>query len=164
MTGFKPIFLFTFLTAFLSSTLWSQEVVASDGDFNQSPQGSLSWTLGEMITETVANGSGTFTQGFQQNYEQIMGIATLPALANPEVYPNPFSQEVFISLEDANDWIQIAVHDVSGRILFDAPLYFSAGLAVQKINLSEFLPGTYFLRIEAREQSESLTFPIIKSY
>ena len=47
-------------------TSYSQQVIATDGNYVAASQGSLSWTLGEVITETFSNTNGFLTQGFQQ--------------------------------------------------------------------------------------------------
>ncbi|MEZ5197256.1 MAG: hypothetical protein R2764_12900 [Bacteroidales bacterium] len=44
----------------------SPEVVASSGDYYEGTNGSLSWTLGEIATETYSAGGVILTQGFQQ--------------------------------------------------------------------------------------------------
>ena len=44
----------------------SPEVIASSGDYYKNENISLSWTLGEIATETYSNGSVILTQGFQQ--------------------------------------------------------------------------------------------------
>ncbi len=44
----------------------SPEVVASAGDYYENGNVSLSWTLGEISTETYSNGGVILTQGFQQ--------------------------------------------------------------------------------------------------
>ena len=51
---------------FLSAQSVSPQVVASSGDYYQGANASLSWTLGEIATETYSNGSVILTQGFQQ--------------------------------------------------------------------------------------------------
>lgn len=45
---------------------FSQQVVTTCGNFDQSDSFSLSWTLGEPITETFSTGAFILTQGFQQ--------------------------------------------------------------------------------------------------
>jgi len=44
----------------------SPEVVASSGGYYEGTSASLSWTLGELATETYTTGGVTLTQGFQQ--------------------------------------------------------------------------------------------------
>ena len=44
----------------------SPEVISSSGDYFEGPNASLSWTLGEIATETFTSGNIILTQGFQQ--------------------------------------------------------------------------------------------------
>ncbi len=45
-----------------------RDVVSSSGDYFEGPSASLSWTLGEIATETYTAGNIILTQGFQQPY------------------------------------------------------------------------------------------------
>jgi len=45
-----------------------RDVISSAGDHFQGPNSSLSWTLGEIATETLTDGNIILTQGFQQPY------------------------------------------------------------------------------------------------
>ncbi len=59
------VLLFPFL---LMSQSVSPEVISSSGDYFEGSNASISWTLGEIATETYSNGSVILTQGFQQPY------------------------------------------------------------------------------------------------
>ena len=58
---------------FLSSTN-AQEVITTAGDYHSAASGSLSWTLGEVLTETYSTGLNSLTQGFNQS--QLSATAT----------------------------------------------------------------------------------------
>lgn len=60
------ISIFTLSTCLLVSQSIERDVVASSGDYFEGVDISLSWTLGEIATETYDNGSNILTQGFQQ--------------------------------------------------------------------------------------------------
>jgi len=45
-----------------------REVLSSSGDSFEGPNSSVSWTLGEIVTETLTDGNTIITQGFQQPY------------------------------------------------------------------------------------------------
>jgi len=51
---------------FISAQITSPEVISSSGAYFSNTSGSMSWTLGETVTETFSNGSNILTQGFQQ--------------------------------------------------------------------------------------------------
>lgn len=63
-----PILLFAFLagTMFCAAQSIERDVVASSGDYFEGADISLSWTLGEVATDTYMNGNTIVTQGFQQ--------------------------------------------------------------------------------------------------
>jgi hypothetical protein len=58
----------------------AQQVIASAGGYYEGDNISLSWTLGEPVTETFSGGGVILTQGFQQPYNfYIQQILNIPA-------------------------------------------------------------------------------------
>lgn len=49
-----------------------RDVVCNSGDHFENPEASISWTLGEVATETYSSGNIILTQGFQQSVEGII--------------------------------------------------------------------------------------------
>jgi len=68
MKNIKTLLLVLLLPAFLMAQSVSPEVISSAGDYYEGANASLSWTLGEIATETYSNGTNILTQGFQQPY------------------------------------------------------------------------------------------------
>lgn len=62
------ILIFIFLPIIIYTQSLAPSVISSSGDYFQSTNYSLSWTLGEIMTETFFNGSNVLTQGFQQPF------------------------------------------------------------------------------------------------
>lgn len=60
------LLVFVLLSSLLKAQSVSPQAVASSGDYYQGTNASLSWTLGEIATETYSNGTTILTQGFQQ--------------------------------------------------------------------------------------------------
>ncbi len=64
------------IACFLGLTVTAQSltpsVVASSGEHFENPNNSISFTLGEVVTETYSNGSTILTQGFQQAVDGII--------------------------------------------------------------------------------------------
>lgn len=56
-----------FIPFIISAQSVSPEVISSSGDYYQGVNASLSWTLGEIATETFTAGDVILTQGFQQS-------------------------------------------------------------------------------------------------
>jgi len=51
----------------------SPNLVTGSGNYNTAGGYTLSWSLGETVVETFANGSNAYTQGFQQYYPSVSG-------------------------------------------------------------------------------------------
>lgn len=64
----KLLLIFLFVPVFIYAQSVSPEVVTSSGDYYENANVSLSWTLGEIATETYTNGNVILTQGFQQPF------------------------------------------------------------------------------------------------
>ena len=67
------------MIAFLLSgiAVHAQELVSTAGSYGETSSGSLSWTIGEPVIETITNGTNTLTQGFQQSKLTVTAINEL---------------------------------------------------------------------------------------
>lgn len=130
----------------------SRDVIASAGDYYTSSVGSLSWTLGETVIETVENGSINviLTQGFQQPDELTVGIRQIP-VSNVFVslYPNPTIQSIRMDVKyDKNSRIQIELVDMLGRILNSDNLDVLKGqVSNYQLDVSALASGMYMFRL-----------------
>ena len=69
----KQIFLFaTLFTAFAAS---AQEVVSSQGETYSNANGSIDFTVGEVIINTGSSGTNDLTQGFHQTNWDFLGVS-----------------------------------------------------------------------------------------
>lgn len=131
----------------------AQEVISSSGSFDSNTSGSLSWTLGEPVTETFGNGY-ILTQGFQQNYETILTINEVISSAQVSIFPNPFTD--VINIHSENETIEfIEIIDNTGRIVYSDAYSTS-------INVNSFSTGSYLLKLRLANQS-SVIYHLIKS-
>jgi hypothetical protein len=111
-------------------------VISSSGDYFEGSNASISWTLGEIATETFTNGSVVLTQGFQQPYTiMIHGIVvflegpngsgsmatslkdhgSLPLSQPYNVAPWNYSGSETVGAIPANvvDWVLVDLRDAS---------------------------------------------------
>ncbi len=73
-------FLFIIAFTLLSFQIKAQQVIASAGGNYEGDNISLSWTMGEPVTETFSGGGVILTQGFQQPYSfYLQQILNIPA-------------------------------------------------------------------------------------
>ncbi len=149
------------VTAFAQSPSISREVIAAGGDYFTSPVGSLSWTLGEPVVETVVNGgiNIVLTQGFQQPDELDsipIGIFTPTASNNVFVsmYPNPVAHSIRLDVKyDDNSRIRIELIDLLGRVLNSDELDVQKNLISNyQIDVSTLASGMYIFRLTDKGQ------------
>jgi len=119
-------------------------VIGSAGDFYSNSTAQLSFTFGEMITETVTSTNNIITQGFQQPEETNVGIyeSELNNL-NLVIYPNPTRDIVTLNFKETNYSGEYYLFDVTGKLLAQNVINNSTVV----INLTSYTEGVYFLKI-----------------
>ena len=105
MKNIKILFVAFLLPAFLMAQSVSPEVVSSAGDYYEGSNGSLSWTLGEIATETYSNGTNILTQGFQQPITVTLAGINLDVLVYLE---GPYSETEMSTNMNMADEIPLA--------------------------------------------------------
>jgi hypothetical protein len=130
-------------------------VCGSAGEYFEKSAGSLSWTLGEAVIETLEGSSHFFTQGFAQPEEVITSVEEMKKMS-VKVYPNPFTSEITIDLGNFDKEVKAALYNATGQIVRN----FKLTDPVNHINLTDCKPGMYYLSIINTENPE--TFKIIK--
>jgi hypothetical protein len=149
------------IIAFLLSgiAVYAQEVVTTAGSYVETSSGSLNWTVGEAVIETITNGTNTLTQGFQQSKLTVTAITDLKdSRIELSVYPNPTSD--FLSIEVKTDKqrdLLLRLFDLNGRLIL---LKKMAGNK-QTINMQNYSPATYILKV-TEANKEIRTYQIVK--
>ncbi len=155
--------LFGFRSVFCQTN--QPEVITSSGDFFKPNASSptLSWTLGECITETYYSAYNIITQGFQQDSLYIIGITE-----NPDkeffikIFPNPTSDFITISINPltgkSSDYI-IELYDLLGKKLY------TGTYRQNEIQLDMFTypTGTYLLKVMMKGNKTLQNFKIQKT-
>ena len=103
----------------------AQELISVDGNFSVNTQGSLSWTIGEIITETQIASGNQLTQGFQQNYEDFLNVEQLLQFNEILLYPNPFSTSVTVQNSSQFENIHLTILDTQQKIILEYTIEFS---------------------------------------
>lgn len=155
----KETFLFFLFFVIINITLPGQQVVTTSGDFYQNTNGTLSWTLGETLTDTYINNQSVLTQGFQQPTLKVTSITELPGLDySITAFPNPAKEYVKLKIEKDNvDGMQYDLLDMSGKVIESKKIQN----AETEISFSDLIPATYFIRITEND-IEIKIFKIVK--
>lgn len=141
----------------------AQEVIGAGGDFFSSSNGSLSWTTGEVITETVSSPNGIFTQGFQQNYENFVSLEAILFANDLLVFPNPFNSELNIQWNSAdfND-LRINLSDSYGKTFTEIYVKNSSIQKTTSLEVSHLAVGVYYLTISHQTTLTPIVFKVVK--
>ena len=146
-------FLLFILTFFVfigsaSAQSLSPTVIASQGDFYSVPAGSISWTLGEPMSETYIAGSNILTQGFQQPFSLITATLNINSIGSVSAFPNPVTNELTINFSELiQGEYSIYVFDILGQQLSALPVALNSINTSQKISFENYSDGTYFVKI-----------------
>ena len=146
----------SFLLIFFSFASKAQEVIATTGEFFSNSSASLSWTLGEVMTETYTVGGSHLTQGQQQtNYDPVLSFEALPDI-QMSVYPNP-TQDRLTVVSDKSD-LTYNLQDSRGRVV----LSDHSNKANFYIHMTDMEDGIYYLQIYGSNQELIKIFKIVK--
>ena len=139
----------------------SEKVISSAGDFYTNGNTSLSWTLGECVTETYNTTNSILTQGFQQYYYSVTAVENcLPDEYNIYAYPNPASNFINICFDlPVKKDVLIELFDINGNKLFSKS---SDSKNIFQIDITNFSSSIYFLKIIEDKDKLLKTFKIIK--
>lgn len=149
------ILFFSLLTT-LSGT--AQEVVSSQGETYSNSNGSIDFTVGEVIINTGSNGTNDITQGFHQTNWNFLGVKYFAPDVAVTIFPNPTSDVLYIKSSFYQD-ISYSLFDTQGKLVLKNVLCET----VTQIQLNQLAPGAYSLSIHnKREQLKHFKF--IKPY
>lgn len=123
----------------------SPDVMASAGNCFIAPDASLSWTLGEMVTETDASTSNYLTQGFQQPRSIIVTDVTSPVNNKGSIsaFPNPFTSSVSLQNNTEGQTLHVNLIDMEGKTIMKRTMVNKQ----EQFDLSSYSNGIYFLEV-----------------
>ena len=143
----------------LATVIQAQEVVSTAGSYGETSSGSLSWTIGEPVIETITDGTNTLTQGFQQSKLTVTTINDLKFTSiELSVYPNPTNS--FLSIEVKTDKqrdLLLSLFDINGKLILQKKM---AGNK-QTIKMQNYKPATYILKV-TEGNKDIKTYQIVK--
>ncbi len=150
-----------FLIVNCNAQTLSPQATPSAGGYFTGGGNSLSWTMGEPVTQTFQNGNLVLTQGFQQPYTILLSALNLKLFIEGYYMGGGLMQPVLfntgLSLNDTDcDSIIVELYDqFSNTILFsDTVLLNTNGLAsVQYPN--SLYGGSYFIVVRVRNAIET---------
>ena len=136
-------------------------VNATGGNAN-SPNGSVSYSVGQVFYTTAFSTNGSISEGVQQPFE----ISVLSGLEDVSgidlfysVYPNPTSGKLTLKIEKIEpNQFAYQLFDINGKLLINDRLKESE----THIEMTKFVLSTYFLKV-TKDNKEVKLFKIIKN-
>jgi hypothetical protein len=152
------------LFAFIVSAATAQVAIPVSGGEASGENGSLSYSIGQMIYKAVDGSSGYLSEGVQQPYEiqVVTGVHDVPGIhLNVSAYPNPAVDYLILNTgaSGIGDYrnLEYRLCDMSGRLLHSHRI---TGYETT-IAMGHLVPAMYFVKVISENQ-EIKTFKIIK--
>ncbi|HTA82689.1 MAG TPA: T9SS type A sorting domain-containing protein [Bacteroidia bacterium] len=134
------------------------DVVITTGGYYSNSAGSISWTMGEPISETFSDGINTVTQGFQQGSYSLVSVSEVDQPdVNITVYPNPFVSTLNIK-GDGTDPIRIEAIDLQGNLISNQSFENGQG----QMDLGNLPEAIYLLRVYDNNGKQLKVFKVQK--
>lgn len=138
--------------------LQAQQVVATQGGTFSNSGGTISFTIGEGVAQTLTGDAKALTQGFQQSAISVSVLSELDQDFAITAYPNPATEILNLKIvrQDPGD-IRYMVFDLNGIMLLQKKVEATE----TTIDLKKFPKGMYIIRIR-EGKTELKSFKIIK--
>lgn len=144
--------------------LYAQQVIPASGGNVSGAGGSVSYSIGQVVSATNTGTTGSVISGVQQPYEisVLMGINEVGITLKCDAYPNPATDFLKLKIDESATLIissmSYQLSDMNGKILENKKVTSNE----TNIVMSHFISGTYFLTVIQRNE-EIKSFKIIKN-
>ena len=99
----------------------AQEVVATQGDSYTNSNGSIDFTIGEVVINTGTDGSNDLTQGFHQTNWNFVSIDDHVPSYEAIIFPNPTSEVLNIRTSTFEN-VTYTLYDARGKLVIQDKL------------------------------------------
>ena len=150
----KKLLLFGALA--LSSVTYAQEIVSTQGDSYTNGSGSIDFTIGEVVINTVTDGTNDLTLGFHQTNWNFLGVEDFAPNYEAIIFPNP-TEDVLNIRTSAFENVTYTLYDAQGKLVMQDKL----SAEQTPIQVSQLAPGSYSITLNNETQILK-TFKLIK--
>jgi hypothetical protein len=147
------------ITLLLSSLLVNaQEVISTQGDSYSNRSGSIDFTIGEVIINTVINESNDITQGFHQINWDFLEIEDHHLDYEATIFPNP-TEDILNIKTTTFENVTYTLYDAQGKLV----LHDKLSAEQTSVKVSQLAAGYYSL-ILTNGTEELKTFKLVKRH
>ncbi len=145
-----------FFSLLTSVCVSAQEVVVTQGDSYTNSNGSIDFTIGEVVINTGSDGSNDLTQGFHQTNWNFVSTEDHVPSYEATIFPNPTSEILTIRTSSFEN-VTYTLYDARGKLVIQDKL----SSAQTPIQVSQLAPGAYSLILN-NDAQKLKTFRLIK--
>lgn len=158
----KTVLLFI-LIGMCNMSLHAQQTVSSaGGNAATGGEGTVSYTIGQVVYTTNTGSNGTVTQGVQQPFEisVVTGIEEAKGISlEISIYPNPATDLIKLKIENYEvENLRYQLYDINGNLLQNNKVEGNE----TSIVMSNHVSATYFLKVTDKNKVIK-TFKVIKN-
>lgn len=149
-----------FVASVLCLNLYSQSNTVSAGGDAEGDNGSISYSIGQVVYTSAQGSNGNVNQGVQQPYDVgvVTGIDEIGISLS--VFPNPTSGLLTLTVADEDaSLLSYQLFDASGRMV-DAKNKLNS---TNSISLDGYATGVYTLSV-SRNNSQVKSFRVVRNY
>lgn len=147
---------FLLLSLLLSTIGFAQEVVSTQGESYANANGSIDFTIGEVMINTGTDGTNNLTQGFHQTNWNFVGLYNYALNFEAIIFPNP-TEDIMNIRTSTFENITYRLYDAMGKLV----LYGKLSAKETPIQVSQLATGCYSLTLNNETQNIK-TFKLIK--
>ena len=125
-------------------------VIGTDGGYAGNNQFSLSYTIGEVVTDFGRDTTNNvdLTQGFQQSRLSIVSVEDHDLDIDISIYPNPAVDQLNVRISDIDKANSYSMYDMSGKLIRQEAIRTKEF----KISFSSLSTGNYMLVFTDRDR------------
>jgi hypothetical protein len=143
-----------FATIYVSA----QEVVSTQGDSYSNANGSIDFTIGEVVINTGTDGTNDLTQGFHQTNWNFLGVEDFAPNYEAIIFPNP-TEDVLNIKTSMFENVTYTLYDAQGKLVLQDIL----SAEQTPIQVSQLATGNYSLTLNNQTQNLK-TFKLVKTH
>ena len=121
----------------------NQSVISSDGGHAVNNQYSITYTIGELVSDfaTDTSLSVDLTQGFNQSFLNIVSVDNLFFDVDINVFPNPTHDFLHVEVLSLHNNLSVNIFDISGKLIRENDISQNKF----SISFSDLAAGNYLL-------------------
>ena len=112
----KNITQFSLFLALSTNAVVAQEVVSTQGESYSNGSGSIDYTIGEVVINTIDDGTHTLTQGFHQTNWNFLGLDNHSPNYSVVIFPNP-TEDILNIETNMFENVTYSFFDSQGRLV-----------------------------------------------